>query len=55
MKDLTARGINVRIEGDVTEDNVDVTGSAMGGATTQAPHQIKSPDGMGNDSDKEID
>jgi hypothetical protein len=55
LKDLTARGINVRIEGDVTEDNVDVTGSAMGGATTQAPHQIMSPDGMGDDSDKEID
>ena len=55
LKDLTARGINIRIEGDVTEDNVDVTGSAMGGATTQAPHQIMSPDGMGDDSDKEID
>lgn len=55
LKDLTARGINIRIEGDVTEDNVDVMGSAMGGATTQAPHQIMSPDGMGDDSDKEID
>jgi hypothetical protein len=55
LKDLTARGINIRIEGDVTEDNVDVTGSAMGGATTQSPHQIMSPDGMGDDSDKEID
>ena len=55
LKDLTARGIYIRIEGDVTEDNVDVTGSAMGGATTQAPHQIMSPDGMGDDSDKEID
>lgn len=42
-------------EGEMREDNVDVTGSAMGGATTQAPHQIMSPDGMGDDSDKEID
>jgi hypothetical protein len=42
-------------EGEVKEDNVDVMGSAMGGATTQAPHQIMSPDGMGDDSDKQID
>jgi len=55
LKDLTSRGINVRIEGEVAEDNVDVMGSAMGGATTQAPHQIMSPDGMSDDSDAQID
>jgi hypothetical protein len=42
-------------EGEMKEDNVDVMGSAMGGATTQAPHQIMSPDGMGDDSDAQID
>lgn len=42
-------------EGEMKEDNVDVMGSAMGGATTQAPHQIMSPDGMDDDSDKQID
>jgi hypothetical protein len=55
LKDLTSRGINVRIEGEVSEDDVEVTGSAMGGATTQAPHQIMAPDGMSDDSDSEID
>lgn len=55
IKDLTSRGINVRIEGEVQEDNVDVTGSAMGGMTTQAPHQIMSPDGMDDESDAKID
>ena len=55
LKDLTSRGINVRIEGEVAEDNVDVMGSAMAGATTQSPHQIMSPDGMGDDSDAQID
>lgn len=42
-------------EGEMKEDNVDVMGSAMGGATTQQPHQIMSPDGMGDDSDAQID
>ena len=37
LKDLTSRGINVRIEGEMDEDDVDVMGSAKGGATTQAP------------------
>jgi hypothetical protein len=55
LKDLTSRGINIRIEGEVDEDNVDVMGSAMGGATTQAPHQVMAPDGMGDDSDAQID
>lgn len=55
IKDLTSKGINVRIEGEMAEDNVDVTGSAMGGVTTQAPHQIMSPDGMSDDSDSKID
>lgn len=55
IKDLTSRGINVRIEGEVQEDNVDVTGSAMGGMTTQSPHQIMSPDGMDDESDAKID
>ena len=55
LKDLTSRGINIRIEGEVDEDNVDVMGSAMGGATTQAPHQVMAPDGMGDDSDNQID
>ena len=54
VKDLTSRGINVRIEGEVQEDNVDVTGSAMGGMTTQSPHQIMSPDGMDDESDAQI-
>jgi len=55
LKDLTSRGINIRIEGEVDEDNVDVMGSAMGGATTQAPHQVMAPDGMSDDSDAQID
>jgi hypothetical protein len=55
LKDLTSRGINIRIEGEVDEDNVDVMGSAKGGATTQAPHQVMAPDGMGDDSDNQID
>ena len=42
-------------EGEMKEDNVDIKGSAMGGATTQQPHQIMSPDGMGDDSDSQID
>jgi hypothetical protein len=42
-------------EGEMKEDNVDVMGSAMGGATTQAPHQVMAPDGMGDDSDAQID
>jgi hypothetical protein len=55
LKDLTSRGINVRIEGEVSEDDVDLMGSATGGATTQAPHQVMAPDGMGDDSDAQID
>jgi hypothetical protein len=55
LKDLTSRGINVRIEGEVAEDDVDLMGSATGGATTQAPHQVMAPDGMGDDSDAQID
>jgi hypothetical protein len=55
LKDLTSRGINVRIETEMTEDDVDLMGSATGGATTQAPHQVMAPDGMGDDSDAQID
>lgn len=55
LKDLTSRGINVRIEGEMDEDDVDLMGSAKGGATTQAPHQVQAPDGMSDLGDKEID
>lgn len=55
LKDLTSRGIDVRIEGEVDEDNVDIMGSAKAGATTQAPHQVQAPDGMGDLGDKDID
>lgn len=55
LKDLTSRGINVRIETEMTEDNVDYMGSAQGGATTQSPHQVQAPDGMSDLGDTEID
>ena len=55
LKDLTAQDINVRIEGEVSEDDVDLMGSPQGGATTQAPHQVQSPDGMDDLGDQEID
>ena len=55
LKDLTSRGINVRIETEMTEDDVDYMGSSQGGATTQAPHQVQAPDGMGDLGDTEID
>lgn len=55
LKDLTSRGINVRIETEMTEDDMDYMGSAQGGATTQAPHQVQAPDGMSDLGDTEID
>ena len=55
LKDLTSRGIDVKIEGEVAEDNVDYMGSTQGGATTQAPHQVQAPDGMDDLGDTEID
>lgn len=55
LKDLTSRGINVRIETEITEDDMDYMGSAQGGATTQAPHQVQAPDGMSDLGDTEID
>lgn len=55
LKDLTSRGINIRIETEMTEDDMDYMGSAQGGATTQAPHQVQAPDGMSDMGDAEID
>lgn len=55
LKDLTSRGINVRIEGDMTEDAMDYQGSAKAGSTTQSDIQVQAPDGMADDSDKEVD
>lgn len=55
LKDLTSRGLNVRIEGDMNEDEIDMQGSARAGATTQDPIQVQAPDGMGDDSDKAVD
>lgn len=55
LKDLTNRGINVRIEGDMTEDSMDYQGSAQAGSTTQSDIQVQAPDGMADDSDKQVD
>jgi hypothetical protein len=55
LKDLTSRGINVRIEGDMTEDAMDYQGSAKAGSTTQSDIQVQAPDGMGDEGDQEVD
>jgi hypothetical protein len=55
LKDLTSRGINVRIEGDMTEDAMDYQGSSKAGSTTQSDIQVQAPDGMGDEGDQEVD
>jgi hypothetical protein len=55
LKDLTSRGINVRIEGDMTEDDMDYQGSAKAGSTTQSDIQVQAPDGMGDEGDQQVD
>ena len=55
LKDLTSRGINIRIETEMSEGDMDYQGSAQAGSTTQSDIQVQAPDGMGDDSDKAVD